>query len=103
MVVAVGPTEARLALRIAGNDRTVRDGAMEPREIWKAHREALAEQRAEQLADRAALFSQYAETRRRAQEVRRAAEDARAASREQRARSLSAHLVHPPPGRRASL
>jgi hypothetical protein len=65
---------------------------MEPREIWKAHREALAELRAEQSADRAVRFSQYAQTRRRAQEARRAAEDARAASQKQRARSLSAHI-----------
>jgi hypothetical protein len=88
----LGSTGQRLALRIAENERTLRDGAMERREIWKAHREALAELRAEQSADRAVRFSRYAETRRRAQEVRRAAEDARATSREERARSLSAHL-----------
>jgi len=84
--------QAALAFRVAGNERIVQVGAMEGRESWKAGREALAELRSERIAERAALLSRCAVTRRRAQELRLAAEAVRGASREECARSLSAQI-----------
>jgi hypothetical protein len=79
---------------VSGKTRAVRDGATEQRARWKAQREAFADLRAERAAARAQVFSQCADTRRRAVEVRAAAKAVRAASREQRKRSLLVTSEH---------